>query len=421
MLRLQYILNLEAAEVQTPILRRIAAVLELLEPLAEPLLAKLNEQRGARGRDDNPNRMLWRCLVAFACLGVGTVTEGLRYLELSPPLCALCGIGGPMKLPDKHACYRFERRLAQQLDLLEEMFAHLVRLLAEVLPGFGERLAADSTKVHSLANGHKPAADEDASWKKYEHQYQDETGQPRKSVVKWFGYKLHLLVDALYELPIAALLTTAKDNDGPHFPALWRKAKHILPDLPERAQSCAQDKGYDEDETHQTLWADRVAPIIPLRNQTQEENKVLLPESQQLCPRGDQLRCDGYESARHALRYDVPKTCPKRNGAGYCEFANGCRQKLIRVKLSPDNLRHLGPVPRDTPQWRRLYHGRTAVERVNSRAKQHGGLDCIRRRGQKRVSVWAWLALLAMNAFALTMAQVGRLDEVRKTVYSVAG
>lgn len=421
MLRLQYTLNLEAAEVQTPILRRIAAVLEVLEPLAEPLLAKLNEQRGERGRDDNPNRVLWRCFVAFACLGVPTVTAGLRHLELSPPLCALCGIGGVVKLPDKHACYRFERRLAQQLDLLAEMFAQLVRRLAAALPGFGERLAADSTKVHSLANGKKPAADEDASWKKYEHQYQDETGQPRKSVVKWFGYKLHLLVDALYELPIAALLTTAKDNDGPHFPALWSKGKHNLPDLAERADSAALDKGYDEDETHQTLWADRVVPIIPLRDQTAEENKVLLPEGQQVCPRGDALRCDGFESARHALRYDLPKTCPKRNGAGYCEFADNCRQKLVRVKLTADNLRHLGPVPRTSKQFERLYDGRTAAERVNSRAKQHWGLDCLRRRGLKRVGVWAWLALLCLDAFALTMAQAGRFAEVRKTVYSVTG
>jgi len=54
-------------------------------------------------------------------------------------------------------------------------------------------VTTDSTKVHSLANGKKPAADGDASWKKYEHRYKDEQGQPRKSVVKWFGYKLHLV------------------------------------------------------------------------------------------------------------------------------------------------------------------------------------------------------------------------------------
>jgi len=421
MLPLQYILDLAAAEVQTPILRLIELVLEVLEPLAEPLLTRLNETRGERGRNDYPNRVLWRCLVAFGCLGVRSVGDGLRHLELSPPLSALCGIGGPVGLPSKDACYRFENRLAQQLNLLEEMFAQLVRQLAEILPGFAERLATDSSKLHSLANGKKPAADEDASWKKYEHQYQDEQGQPRKAVIKWFGYKLHLLIDAVYELPIAALLSTAKDNDGPHFEELWKQAKQNLPDLVERARSNALDTGYDEQKVHQLLWADRVVPLIPLRNQTLAQNKVLLPEGQQVCPRGDALRFDGYETARDALRYDVPKTCPKRHGAGYCEFADDCRQKLVRVKLTAENLRHLGPVPRASKQFDRLYDGRTAVERVNGRLKGPWGLDCLRRRGLKRVSVWALLALLCMNAFALTMAQAGRLADVRKTVYSAAG
>ena len=58
MLRLQYTLDLAAAEVQTPILRLIELVLEVLEPLAEPLLAKLNQERGERGRNDYPNRVL---------------------------------------------------------------------------------------------------------------------------------------------------------------------------------------------------------------------------------------------------------------------------------------------------------------------------------------------------------------------------
>ena len=421
MLRLQYTLDLAAAEVQTPILRLIELVLEVLEPLAEPLLARLNETRGERGRDDYPNRVLWRCLVAFGCLGVRSVMDGLRHLELSPPLCALCGIGGTVGLPSQHACYRFENRLASQLALLEEMFAQLVRQLAEILPGFAERLATDSSKLHSLANGQKPAADEDASWKKYEHSYTDEQGQPKKSVIKWFGYKLHLLIDAVYELPIAALLSTAKDNDGPHFEELWKQAKQNLPDLVERARSNALDTGYDEQKVHRLLWADRVVPLIPLRNQTLAENKVLLPECQQVCPRGDALRFDGYETARDALRYDVPKTCPKRHGAGYCEFADDCRQKLVRVKLTAENLRHLGPVPRASKQFDRLYDGRTAVERVNGRLKGPWGLDGLRRRGLRRVSVWALLALLCMNAFALTMAQAGRLGDVRKTVYSVAG
>jgi hypothetical protein len=305
MLRRQYILKLEQAEEHSPIIMRIAMVIEALD--AERLLVALDGARGSNGRNDHPNRVLWHCLVAFGCLGVRTVSEGLRYLELSGALQHLCGIESRRQLPSKHALYRFERRLAGHLDLLAEMFARLVRRLAEVLPDFGERLATDSTKIHSLANGRKQSADSDASWKKYEHTYTDENGIPKKSVVKWFGYKLHLVVDAVYELPIAELLSTAKDNDAPHFPEVWERAKENVPDLLKRARSNALDKGYDD----------------------------------------------------------------------------------------------------------------KAVERVNGRLKDRWGLDCVTRRGLKRVQVWSYLALVCMNAFALTMAQARRLSEVRKTVYSM--
>jgi hypothetical protein len=342
MLRRQFTLKLARAEVTSPIVNRIALVIEVLE--AERLLAVLDGERGPNGRDDYPDRTLWYCLVTFACLGVRAVTEGLRYLELSEALQRLCGIESRKELPSKHALYRFECRLAGHQGLLEEMFAKLVHRLAEVLPGFGERLATDSTKVHSLANGKKPAADSDASWKKYEHGYTDEAGMPRKSVVKWFGYKLHLVVDSVYELPIAALLTTAKDHDAPHFAALWEKAKENLPDLERRAKSNALDKGYDEAAVHQRLWADGVAPIIAIRNQTEEANQVLLPENRQRCQDDRELRFDGFERSRNALRYDLPKNCPKVYGRGRCEFVGHCGQKLVRVKLEEATLRHLGPV-----------------------------------------------------------------------------
>jgi hypothetical protein len=57
-------------------------------------------------------------------------------------------------------------------------------------------------------------------------------------------------VDARYELPIAGVVTTAKDNDAPHFSAVWSRAKENVPDLLERAKSNALDKGYDEEAVH---------------------------------------------------------------------------------------------------------------------------------------------------------------------------
>lgn len=217
------------------------------------------------------------------------------------------------------------------------------------------------------------------------------------------------------------MLSTARDNDAPHFAALWEKAKENLPDLEGRARSNALDKGYDDGAVHRRLWADGVVPIIAIRDQTEDENQVLLPENQHRCPDNRPLRFDGYERSREALRYDLPRDCPKECVRGRCEFLGHCGQKLVRVKIEAAMLRHLGPVPRDTKQFRRLYKGRTSAERVNERLKDRWGLDCVRRRGLKRVQVWSQLALLCMNAFAVVMAEAGRMSEVRKTVHSIVG
>ena len=57
----------------------------------------------------------------------------------------------------------------------------------------------------------------------------------------WFGYKLHLLVDAKHEVPIAAILTTAKVADTTQLKPLLEKQDALLPDI--ALELC--DGGYD--------------------------------------------------------------------------------------------------------------------------------------------------------------------------------
>lgn len=108
--------------------------------------------------------------------------------------------------------------------------------LRTLLPGFGAALAGDSTDVASLSNGNRDkktgtASDKDASWRKYEYKFTDADGNTHKSIKKWFGYKLHLLSDATYELPVAFSLTGANVNDAP---ALEKLLDHHL-FIPENA------------------------------------------------------------------------------------------------------------------------------------------------------------------------------------------
>jgi Transposase DDE domain len=58
-------------------------------------------------------------------------------------------------------------------------------------------------------------------------------------------------------------------------------------------------------------------------------------------------------------------------------------------------------VPRDSRKWRRLYRGRTAVERVNGRLKEDYGLVPLRVRGLAAVSLHVDLSMLALLASRL--------------------
>lgn len=83
----------------------------------------------------------------------------------------------------------------------------LVRRCYAELPGFGERVALDSTTLKAWSNGGKtPKTDPDAGWsvKKNTHGKTEFT----------FGFKLHLAVDCESELPIAANISAGNVHDA---------------------------------------------------------------------------------------------------------------------------------------------------------------------------------------------------------------
>lgn len=55
--------------------------------------------------------------------------------------------------------------------------------------------------------------DTDADYGKKEYKGESKDGKLWEKIVKWFGYKIHLLVNATYELPIAFKVTKASASD----------------------------------------------------------------------------------------------------------------------------------------------------------------------------------------------------------------
>ena len=162
-----------------------------------------------RGPKGYPVRILWRCFVAKYVMGMGSTAALLRTLRDNPFIAQACGIDSPEQIPHEATFSRFFARLGslKYIHLLKNVSRALVQRHYQELPGFGERVALDSTTLKGWVNGGKAKpSDPQAKWsiKKNTH--------GRTEFI--LGYKLHLLVDCEYELPVAAIVSPGNTHDA---------------------------------------------------------------------------------------------------------------------------------------------------------------------------------------------------------------
>jgi IS5 family transposase len=162
------------------------------------------------------------------------------------------------------------------------------------------------------------------------------------------GYKLHVVADSKSELPVAIIVAPANENEKKHASRLFDQA---LRTTEKRMNTKVADSQYSSRGLRDQTCAHGVKAVIPYpANQRRREKRL--------------LRVDRY-------------------------------------------FRTHGP-PRET----RIYRQRAAVERMNSRLKEHLGLNRHRVRGLRNIAVHALLCIIAMLLTALAALQ---LNEVEKT------
>jgi IS5 family transposase len=278
----------------------------------------------------------------------------------------------------------------------------------------------DSTDIEAYANGHrKSPSDPDARWgakgaghhagPKVKGEGGTEKGKKR-DLYYWFGYKLHLAVDSVYELPVSFSVTPANESDTKQMKVLLEKA---VPDKSkDKPQAVIADKGYDSRENCALAFGTYgAAPIIPIR----EREGGQLPDicnakGTPTCSCGLDMIYWGRDG--NYLKY----RCPHVLGKAVCTSRTLCTASpygyVLKLPIKQDPRRH-PPVPRETKKWKRLYKLRSAVERVNSRVKDLLGLGHITLKGIAKVTVRSSLSLLVMLAAAVGMAERRRLKEIR--------
>ncbi len=112
------------------------------------------------------------------------------------------------------------------------MFHELVDEMYVSLDGFGEILALDGKIIPSYAKGPNQNKQEDgrrdteANFTIKQYTTTTPSGEKVTNKKKWFGYRLHLIIDATYELPIGYELTKASEGE----PTVAKRLIKALPD-----------------------------------------------------------------------------------------------------------------------------------------------------------------------------------------------
>ena len=365
---------------------------------SEPILARLQLYRWT-GRPGHSLSALWRAYAASYYLHLPHTNALIRRLQDDEQLRDACGFD---ELPSRWTFNRFFNRLSDHADLVREAMDSITDAVAAQLPGFGQTVAVDSTTVRSHSNPNK-GTDPDASWTAKEYV----KGRKQR---KWFwGYALHLTVDAVTELPIEAHVTTGSRSD----------TKELLPSLQHARERfhwfkpdwVLADKGYDSATNFKGVAALGAVPIIDVRkigNRGRERELRPCEAYPVITPDGVRYKCDRWPWEPKCPRFD---TCPLL--PVYVDSA------LNTPDLAPPYERY-APFPYGSKEWKAKYSARSSVERVNSRLKECRRLEGHCFRGLAKVTTHALMSAAVMQATALAHLIAGDFAEMRWSLRRVA-
>jgi len=419
----------------SPSLRSVRLLLETIPDQA--LLESLRLARG-KGRDDYPVEALWGTLVLAIALRHVSTDACLEELKRNPALRLLVGIEAEDKVPDADNMSRFLAKLGEEPHLthLRGIFDAMVQRLGLVVGDLGKDSAGDSTGLAgraALSDKLRAAEIEQglpqpSGGKK---EYKDDDGKITH-VVEWFGYKLHLLVDAKHEVALAYHVTDTKAGDNERIADLVEQAKKNLP--AERMRTLSYDKAADDGAVHEYLHDENIAPVIcnrefrleepekvlglagggrgrtPLNIVYDQAGTVFCYDRVSETPVRHPMAYIGREAERGTLKY----RCPARQHDFDCPsdaVCNGERAYGLTVRVKQEiDLRRFPSIPRATKQFERLYAGRTSVERVNGRLKIFWGVDDGQVYGARRFHGHVGAVMAVHLAFATLLAQTERRE-----------
>ncbi len=371
------------------------------------LIDRLYKKRG-KGRNDYRIESMWRAFIAGFIFEHKTIESLRRELSRNRDLRMICGLETkfkqegreikPYAVPSSASFSRFIKSLTKEKKLIKKIFKELVHFLYENLDDFGEILAVDGKMIQSFAKKKNKNTtldgrrDTDADYTKKNYTYTSKNGEKIKKEIKYFGYRVHLIVDATYEMPVDYRVTKASTSEVTVLKEMIKDSEGY-----EGCKYLLADRGYDGTPLINLIEHYDITPIIDIKNQWKQEKTkqykntdLVYTYNGEVYYINDQLQeiklaYKGYDSNNDALRYGFH---PKYNN-----------KKIFRIKREEDK-RIFPKVARTSKKWKRLYNKRTSVERVNGRIDRDFQFENHTIRGLKKMELHVDMSMIIMLAFA---------------------
>lgn len=322
------------------------------------------------------------------------LASALRY---NGRLCLLCGFNF-LKTPSNGTFTNFRDRLGEDIfyEVLHRLIAQAVTL--KVIAGGNSAIDSTHLWAYSSRFGRKACACKSRCHCPRDHADTDARWGAKSKDYLFFGYKVHLIVDASSQLPLDVKVTPASEGDSPQAKPLLKGVKDKHPQI--KLDTACMDSAYDSYENYRFAIEDmEVAPIIALNPRGRADavtvgSLYLGDDGTYTCIAGFKAVYWGKDRKRGRLKF----RCPAALNRCQCLFRPTCSSSTYgrTFHLHPErDYRLIGPIPRGSDLWQEKYNARTSVERAYSEEKGSHRLANPRVRGLDKVKIHAYLALCA--------------------------
>lgn len=374
---------------------------------------------GSSGPEGFSRHALFKAYMVMKCEKFSEITQLQEYLFNNQVIAHTCGFDIMKKLPSYWTYRRFIKNTAHK------RFSAVMRSQVETLAslGFidGSFISLDSTSIEANTAKNNPKSFDKSRFDKSILPKSDKdcklgvrtasNAYNEKNYEFYWGYKNHILVDAISGLPIAELTTTANITDGEIAIPLLKSTNSWL-SLEETF--FIADKGYDIRDIYNFVRDDLHGHcFIPLNKRGSKKGRKALSCGNIICDAGLAMHKDGrqYLKSHIKQKFCCPFRTSKDNSSCPCrhpKYFNGKKNRGC-VKYSSTGTDYRASINRDSDYFKSIYSLRSESERYNSRWKNLN-TDKASVRNMAAIENLNTMGHICLLAVAVAAAKSGKID-----------